>query len=328
MAVFFINTVQGTSTKLVWPTPNTSFQDGRGIESYLQSTQSGDPQSGGFGCVRNKGFRFHEGVDLKALRRDAKGEAVDPVFAAMDGEVAYVNRISGKSSYGRYIVLVHSGLTPAMYSLYAHLRTIKLHLKAGVVVAAGETLGVMGRSAIYAIPKARAHLHFEIGLRLTDSFQRWYDGKKFENPNEHGNWNGMNLVGFDPMAFFTFHREGADDDFSAYIQNQPVAFTLRVNTRKTPDFIRRYSSLREGDIPAQQLVGWDIKFTGFGLPVSWKPLSAKDLLEPWKENRVILLDSRPGNKKRFPCRNTISSEESMGAHLRQNLELLFEFRPR
>ncbi len=317
-----------TSAKLVWPTPNNAFLEGRGIERFLQATQSGDADSGGFGCVRNKGFRFHEGVDLKALRRASRGEAIDPVFAAMDGEVAYVNRRPGKSSYGQYIVLMHSGKIPALYSLYAHLRIIEPHLHSGRVVVAGETLGIMGRSANYAIPKERAHLHFEIGLQLSESFPRWYELKNFEDANEHGNLNGMNLVGFDPLAFFSFFREKGSDNFSDYIQNLDTTFTLRVNTKKRPDFIRRYASLQEGEIPGESFAGWDIDFTGFGLPIRWKPLSTEDLLEPWKENRVILLDSKPGSKNRFPCRSTISTDGIMGTHLRQILELLFEFRPR
>ncbi len=320
--------LQGAATRLVWPTPNTAFREGLGMEHYLQPTQSGDPQSGGFGCVRNKGTRFHEGVDLKALRHDSKGEASDPIYAAMDGKVAYVNRVPGKSSYGRYIVLMHDGQKPAFYSLYAHLRLIEPHLETGFVVKAGDTLGIMGRSATYTIPKERAHLHFEIGLQLSEAFQEWYDLKKFESPNEHGDLNGMNLIGFDPLAFFSVFREKDSADFDDYLGNLAVAFTLRINTRKTPNFIRRYPSLQKGEISDRTLVGWDVDFTGFGLPVGWKPLSNDGLLEPWKENRVILLDSKPGNGIRFSCRNTISADGSMGSHLSQVLELLFKFQPR
>ena len=60
---------------------------------------------------------------------------------------------------------------------------------------------MMGRSAGgYAIPKDRAHVHFEIGLKLSDNFDSWFTWKKFGSPNQHENWNGMNLMGLDPNA--------------------------------------------------------------------------------------------------------------------------------
>ncbi len=325
---FSSTTLVAAAPTLVWPTPNTAFQKGRPIAEYLQPTQSGKPESGAYGCVRNNGARFHEGVDLKAVRRDSKGEPIDSVFAVMDGRVAHINQRPGKSSYGRYIVIEHLGQSPALYSLYAHLRRIQPNLAPDSSVKAGDTLGIMGHSATYNIPKARAHLHLEIGLRLSDTFQKWYDQKDFDDPNEHGNWNGMNLAGIDPLAFYSTFQGGTMSDVDAYLRKQPIAFTLRVHTKKTPDFIHRYPGLIESDHLEASLAGWDIDFTAFGLPVKWKPLLARDLLDPWKENRVILLQSQQDLLNAISCRDTISSDGSMGANLRQTLELLFEFRPR
>ena len=64
---------------LIWPTPNPAFQNGKPIEAYVQATVSGRVESGLFGCVRNGGSRFHEGLDLYPIKRDGRGEAVDPV---------------------------------------------------------------------------------------------------------------------------------------------------------------------------------------------------------------------------------------------------------
>ena len=325
----FSNALKAAPLVLVWPTPNTAFQEGRPAADYLQPTQSGKPESGGYGCVRNNGARFHEGVDLKAVRRDSKGEPIDPVFAIMDGKVAYINQRPGKSSSGRYLVIEHTGQPLALYSLYAHLRRIQPNLKTGSSVKAGDALGTMGRSAIYSIPKSRAHLHLEIGLQLSDTFQKWYDLKDFENPNEHGNMNGLNLIGFDSLAFFSMFKNKQRIDIGEYIKKQPVAFTLRVLTRKTPDFVRRYPSLLEGTYSDDSLAaGWDVDFTAFGFPIKWKPVLMEDLLEPWNENRVILLHWQTGLLNPVSCRDTISPDGSMGANLRQILELLFEFRPR
>lgn len=114
----------------------------------------------------------------------------------------HVSRVAGKSSYGRYVVLEHPGVTPAVYTLYAHLGSVTSGLSVGQTSNKEQVLGIMGRSASgYAIPKDRAHLHFEIGLMLSRSFQLWYVGRKFGSPNDHGLWNGMNLVGMDPLVF-------------------------------------------------------------------------------------------------------------------------------
>src|SRR6185312_852677 len=106
--------------ELVWPTPNTAWADGRGPAAFLQDAGSGDPESGGFGGVRNAGRQFHEGIDIKCISRDRRGEPTDNIFAAMDGVVRHVNSSAGDSAYGRYIVLEHPEQTPGIYTLYAH----------------------------------------------------------------------------------------------------------------------------------------------------------------------------------------------------------------
>ena len=195
--------------RLVWPTPNPAFSKGEGPEGFLQPTVSGRVISGAFGSVRDGGRRFHEGLDLKPVSRDKKGEATDSIFAAMKGVVRHVSNRPGASNYGRYVVLEHPEESPPVYTLYAHLAEIATGLEVGRAVEAGAVLGVMGRSTNgETIPKERAHLHFEIGLRMTDSFAAWYRERGFGSPNTQGLWNGMNLTGIDPLEVFTRAREG------------------------------------------------------------------------------------------------------------------------
>ena len=87
--------------QLSWPTPNPAFARGMGYSAFLQKTGP-DKQfsSGAFGCVRNNGYKFHEGLDLYPVSRDKSGRAEDSIYAAMDGIVAYVNSVSGYSAYG------------------------------------------------------------------------------------------------------------------------------------------------------------------------------------------------------------------------------------
>jgi len=262
--------------ELVWPTPNDAYRRGGGIESFVQPTESGELTSGLFGSVRSGGRQFHEGLDLFPLERDRKGEPLDPVFAVMPGVVRHISSREGASSYGRYVVLEHPGQSPAVYTLYAHLSRIAPGLRTGEPVSAGQTIGTLGRSAGgYTIPKQRAHLHFEIGLRVTDRFQEWYKSRGFGSPNEHGLWNGMNLMGLDPLVFFERSRAGGLLRLDDVIRGMPVAITLRVAEPGEPDFVRRYPSLVERADGAG--AGWELSLGATGAPLRWRRLGAAEL---------------------------------------------------
>jgi murein DD-endopeptidase MepM/ murein hydrolase activator NlpD len=125
---------------IVWPTPNTAWADGRPLADFAQHAGSGDPESGTFGGVRSGGGQFHEGLDIKCLARDRRGEPTDNVFAAMAGVVRHINSSAGDSSYGRYIVLEHPDQSPAVYTLYAHLARIAPGLREGATVTRGQVI--------------------------------------------------------------------------------------------------------------------------------------------------------------------------------------------
>src|SRR6266496_5845507 len=119
------------------PTANhTLFERGQ-EEKFLVGTVGKPWTSGGFGCVRTEGWQMHEGLDIKCLQRDAHGEPADPVSAAADGTVAYINTRSSLSNYGNYIVLRHEIDGLEVYTLYAHLHEARPGLKAGQPVKAG-----------------------------------------------------------------------------------------------------------------------------------------------------------------------------------------------
>ena len=263
---------------LVWPTPNTAWADGRPASTWLQHAGSGDPDTGGFGGVRSGGGQFHEGLDIKPVARDRRGEPTDSVFAAMPGVVRHVSASPGDSSYGRYVVLEHPTMTPAVYTLYAHLARIAPGLRTGAQVNAGQVLGTMGHSSGgYMIPKDRSHLHFEIGLVVTQNFQRWYDQRRFGSRNEHGIWNGMNLAGIDPLAFFNEWRAGRIASAQDFFARMDTAVRVRIATFRTPDFVVRYPSLLTKPLPFGPIGGWDVRFNWTGLPFSWTPLTGAEV---------------------------------------------------
>lgn len=261
-----------------WPTPNRAWEQGRDYAAWVQPTVSGDPESGLFGCVRRGGAQFHEGLDIRTMSRDARGEPADKIFAAMDGVVRHVNTSPGNSNYGRYLVLEHPGLTPAVYTLYAHLAKIGPGIGPGVAVKRGQAIATMGRSeGSAAIPKARAHLHFEIGLVATQDFAPWYAWRRFGRPNEHGAYNGMNLLGFDPLDFLREWRRRRVDNFQEYLGRMRTVVTVRVATSRTPDFIARYPALLRRPLPPGLVAGWEVECNATGLPFAWTPLTAAEL---------------------------------------------------
>lgn len=280
-----------------WPAPNNGAGAGRPIEQFLQHAGSGDPESGSFGGVRSGGAQFHEGIDIMPLKRDKRGEATDPVFAALDGVVRHISTVAGKSSYGRYVVIEHPEVTPAIYTLYAHLASVAPGLQRGSAVRRGQTLGVMGRSAGgYVIPKERAHLHFEMGLMITRDFQAWYDWKKFGSPNDHGLYNGMNLMGFDALDFYRHHRARQIGNFSQYFARMQPVVKLRIATTRTPDFVHRYPSLVANERP-MLVAGWEVWFNWTGLPYQWRALAAPEVVG-LRPNQVRILEVDQAEERR------------------------------
>jgi len=268
----------GERFTLVWPTPSTAWAERKPPAQWLQHAGSGDPASGGFGGVRSGGTKFHEGIDIQPVARDRQGHALDAVFAAMDGVVRHVSAAPGNSGYGRYVVLEHPSRQPAVYTLYAHLARIAPDVRVGLAVRAGQTLGVMGHSSGgYMIPPSRAHLHFEIGLAVTRDFQAWYTRRRFGSRNEHGMWNGMNLVGVDPLQFYNEWRDGRIGEVRDFFSRMPTAVRVRISTFRTPDFIQRYPALLAKPLPLGPVAGWELRCNWTGLPFAWTPLTAAEV---------------------------------------------------
>ena len=83
------------------PTPNQAiFEPGKEID-YFTPTVGRTWPSGTFGCGRSGGWQMHEGLDIKCTQRDARGEPTDPISAAADGTIVYINSKPGLSNYGQ-----------------------------------------------------------------------------------------------------------------------------------------------------------------------------------------------------------------------------------
>lgn len=313
--------------ELVWPTPAPVLEDGLPPADYVQPTAAGTTESALFGCVRNNGRRFHEAVDIAPALPRKRGRPTDPVVAIHDGIVRHISKDSWKSSYGRYVVLEHPLLVPAVYTLYSHLATLAADLEEGDAVRAGQQLGIMGNSAGgYRIPWSRAHLHLEVGLRVSNDFEDWYGRQSFGSPNHHGNFNGMNLVGLDPLQYFREFRPDRAGNALAVIESIAPAAKLHVRVGRRPDFLRRYPSLELEGCGEEVRVGWEVFVSGWGLPLSFRGLAASELRGAANGGEITVVAVDRGEMDRYACRNLLEREGPawrLGSGGRQLLELLW-----
>ena len=90
---------------------------------------------------------MHEGLDIRRLQRDKRGEPTDPVMATADGTVVYFNTRPSLSNYGNYLVIRHVIEGIEIYSLYAHLERSPARPENRRAVKAGDVIATMGRTS-------------------------------------------------------------------------------------------------------------------------------------------------------------------------------------
>ena len=104
-----------------------------------------------------------------------------------------------------------------------------------------NALPLWGVQRATLFPKSGRILHFEVGLWLGPAFQKWYDVQNFDTPNDHGVYNGMNILGFDVWALLNAIRDGKADSVNDYFATLPTAVSFRVWNASIPDLLRAES---------------------------------------------------------------------------------------
>ena len=292
------------------PTANRAIFKPGAEDDYFVGTVGKPWTSGCFGCVRSDGWQLHEGLDIRCLTRDKRGEPADSVLAAADGVVAYVNSAAALSNYGKYIILKHQIEGLEIYSLYAHLSRIEPDIKPGRAVKAGDTIAVMGRTANTSegISKDRAHLHFELNLLVNDRFAEWYKKSSPGQRNDHGLWNGQNLIGLDPRTvFLEQQRQGAQFSFRKHVRRQTELCRVLVRDTRFP-WLTRYSGLvRRGPTAEREgVAGYEIALTYNGLPFDLIPRAESEFKS---KARIQLLSVNEAEYKKNPCRKLVTHRE-------------------
>ncbi|MDX1439526.1 MAG: M23 family metallopeptidase, partial [Rubricoccaceae bacterium] len=229
---------------LLFPTENTSVLNGRpqyfymGLDRLIGGRNEFSWEGGMYGWVRNSRStpagsvftRFHEGIDIAPVARDEDGEPLDVVLAIDEGRVVYVNSSARRSDYGRYVVVEYIWDGSPFYVLHAHLA--ETNVREGEYVDRGDQLGILGYSG-EGLDRARAHVHFEINLMLSEHFVEWRSVRHPGWPSAHGRFHGYNLVGVPPMEVLS-RRYDDRRSIIVFLETEDAEITVLVPGGPTP----------------------------------------------------------------------------------------------
>ncbi len=280
-AMMAVLRAQDAPINLILPTDNHALLRGDGeafyqvVERNLHGVISYPWQGGQYGFVRDPRelggdtvyTHFHEGMDVRPMRRDAQGEPLDEVRAMADGEVVYASERAGDSNYGRYVVVEHRWGGCPYYSLYAHLHSIAV--AAGQKVKQGERLGIMGHTGT-GIDRARAHVHVELNLLLNIHFEAWHETFFRGEINHHGIYNGINLAGLDLPRLILALRSNSALTIPAFLGREEAFYKVMLPNSPEFELPRRYPWMIEG-LPNEKPAAWEVSFAASGLPLRLRP---------------------------------------------------------
>jgi peptidoglycan LD-endopeptidase LytH len=289
------------------PTGNRFVLETGAEEKAFAGTVGKPWVTGTFGCVRTEGWQMHEGLDIRCLQRDRRGEPTDPVMATAEGEVAYINTRSGYSNYGIYLILRHRIEGIEVHSIYAHLREVRPGLKVGTPMKAGEQIATMGRTTNtrQGISKDRAHVHFELALLINERFSDWFRKNRPGERNDHGDWNGQNLLAMDPREILLTQKEqGPRFSLLNYIRQQPELFRVLVRDTQFP-WLTRYAPLvlPNPHLGTNAIAGYEISCNFNGIPIALFPHPGADFTS---KTQIKLLSVNEAEYQRNHCRKLVT----------------------
>lgn len=282
-SVFFLCRLVGASALAIdldLPTDNHALLDGHPEDFYqfvdrdFHGEKTTPWEGGQYGFVRDPHetaagliySHFHEGIDIKPLKRDERGMPLDEVRACADGRVVHASESARASNYGRYVVIEHAWDGCRYYSLYAHLNAISTTV--GAHVRKGEKIGVLGFTGV-GIDQRRAHVHFELNLMLSEGFEAWH--RKFfpAETNRHGLFNGLNLAGLDVARLLVAARKNPALTIPEFLSHEEAAYKVLLPRAAHFDLPKLYPwMLAEKNADA---ASWEVTFTRSGLPFKIAP---------------------------------------------------------
>jgi len=306
LAFLFLPAGLPAQSPFQFPTANHALYEAGAEAEFFAATAPDKPwMSGSFGCVRSDGWQMHEGIDIRHLQTDRRGEPTDPIMATADGTVVYFSNKPALSNYGRYIVIRHVVEGLEIYSLYAHLSAIRPGLKIGDPVKAGEAIATMGRTSnTETIAKWRAHVHFELNVLINDNFTAWFNKNSPRERNDHGEWNGQNLNGLDPREILLAeHNPNGNFSLLNFVRGQTELCRVLVRATNFP-YLKRYAALVLKNPVAEKegVAGYEIALNYNAVAFALMPRAASEI----KGNaKFQLLSVNEAEYRAHPCRKLV-----------------------
>jgi murein DD-endopeptidase MepM/ murein hydrolase activator NlpD len=265
----------------VLPTDNDALFRGKPEQFYMytdrdfEGVKSRPWQGGTYGFTRNQQrvggkivlTKFHEGIDVSPVRRDASGEPLDEIRAIESGRVVHTSNDAKDSNYGKLAIVEHDVDGSPVYSIYAHLATVEV--RPGQTLTKGDRIGRLGYTGA-GLNQRRAHLHLEIALLWHDQFETWHP-RNFPSANKHGLYNGINLMGLDVADLYLRQKKNPSLTLPQFIRQKEPFFRVRIPDSPHFQLPRRYPWLVQGDPAGAR--SWLVSFTAPGFPVLIEPSS-------------------------------------------------------
>ncbi len=269
---------ESTQLNLALPTDNDAIFHGGGatfyqyIERDYKGAKSTPWQGGRYGFVRNPTetsagvvyTRFHEGIDIRCLHRDPRGEPLDEVRAIASGKVVYTNVVPVWSNYGNYIVIEHDWGGSRYYSVYGHLSSLAVNV--GQAVLREQRIAVMGYTG-QGLNQARAHLHLELNLMFNRRFETWYDSFNKADPNHHGIFNGINLAGLDIARLYLALEKKPSLTIPQFLAREETFYRVIVPPSDHFDLVKFYPWMVSATERQTNPASWEVSFNAAGVPL-------------------------------------------------------------
>ena len=162
---------------------------------------------------------------------------------------------------------------------------------------------------------------FELDLLVNERYAQWHHLRLGDQRNDHGAFNGRNLLGFDPAAVLREQaRLGAGFSLVRFLQAQPELCRVTVRVPGLA-WARRYPQLVQRNPVAERegVAGHELALTFNGLPVRIIPRAASELRSAAK---VALLSVNEAEWGRRPCGKLVFKRGQSWTLLARGQELL------